>query len=393
MSTLLMDDSPLKAELQPYNHLCVKEYSNVIRNRDLASLQEENRIRSLSPLPPAEGPDHSPLPLSPRLPLNIPHPLVSPTVHRRHPPPFNLPPPPLDPPSDFHFDQSVGIQPGATLLNPLPFTTNAGGYPRLSGDNGLGIAPQMLFKNPPPPMIGYQNPRPPQQLPQTSNPLHPHPPLTEAPAQTEPSASRDPSLSVETTIKEVTAPSVPLPYTPSSKKRKRKGKREVERGASRTEPVPEITYDETLLAVIGVLDEVRHQSNVASWVKANGLWGPHPPRSLANPNIDAAAQGLSGNNREDITTLSDSGSMDSGRRGNGKKKRRDIVPTSLEAGPMEGSEDVDSPHAPTNETRNQSSTPEVPLWFENPPTVRHWVDRGRSALATAGIPIEHGLKQ
>ena len=188
-------------------------------------------------------------------------------------------------------------------------------------------------------------------------------------------------------------PSAPIPSTPTSKKRKRRGKREVERGASRAEPVPEIEYDETLLAVIGILDEVRCQSNVASWVKANGLWGPHIPRSLANPNIDAATQELSGNNREDITTLSDSGSMDSGRRGKGKKKRRDVVPTFLEAAPMEGSEDIGSPYAPTNETRNHSSTPEVPLWFENPLTVRHWVDRGRIALAAAGIPIEHGLKQ
>ena len=394
MSTLLMDDSPRKAELQPYNHLCVKEYSNVIRNRDLTSLLEEkNRVRSPSPPPPPEEPGPPPLPPPPLLPLNIPHPLVSPTVHRQHPTPFNLPPTALHPPSDFQFDQSVGIQPGATLLNPLPFTTNTGGYPRLSGDNGLGIAPQMLFKNPPPPMIGYQNPRPPQQLPQTRNSLHPHPPLTEAPAQSEPSIQRDPLLSAETTTKEAKTPSVPLPSTPTSKKRKRKGKREADRGASKAEPVPEIEYDETLLAVIGILDEVRHQSNVASWVKANGLWGPDPPQSLVNPNTDAVTLDPSGNNREDVTTPSDSGSMDSGRHGKGKKKRRDIVPTFLEAGPMEGSEDVGSPYAPTNEKRNRSSTPEVPLWFENPPTMQHWVDRGKTALAAAGIPIEHGLEQ
>ena len=367
----------------------------MIRNRDLASLLEEkSRVRSPSPPLSAGEPDPLPLPPPSQLPLNIPRPLVSPTVHRRHPTtPFDLPPTPLQPPSDFQFDQSVGIRPGATLLNPLPFTINTGGYPRSSGDNGLGIAPQMLFKNPPPQMIGYQNQRSPQQLPQTRNSLHPHPPLTEAPARPEPSTQRDPLLSGETTTKEVKAPSVPLPSIPTSKKRKRKGKREVEHGASRTEPVPEIEYDETLLAVIGILDEVRHQSNVASWVKANGLWGPHHPQSLTNPNTDAATQDLSGSNREDITTLSDSGSMDSGGRGKGKKKRRNIVPTFLEAGPMERTEDVGLPYAPTIENRNRSSTPEVPLWFENPPTMRHWVNRGRAALAVAGIPIEHGLKQ
>ena len=396
MSTLLMDDSPRKAELQPYNHLCVQEYSNVIRNRDLTSLLEEKaRFRSTSPPPLAGEPELLPLsfpppPPPPQHPLNIP---------------FNLPPAPLDPPSDFQFDQSVGIQPGATLLNPLPFTANTGGYLRLTGDNGLGIAPQMLFKNPPPSMIGYQGPRPPQQLSQTMNTFsppqeshhsksHPRPPPTEAPARSVPSAEGNPSASIETTTKEAKPASVPLPSSiPTSKKRKRKGKREVEHGASGEEPVSEIEYDETLLAVIGILDEVRHQSNVASWVKANGLWGPHPPRNLVNSSVDATTHGLLGDNREDITTLSDSGSMDSGRRGEGKKKRRDVVPNFLEVGVIEGSEDVGSPYAPTNENRNRSNTPEMPLWFENLPTMRYWVDRGRGALEAAGIPIEHGLKQ
>jgi len=364
-------------------------------------LEEKAQDRSPSPPPSAEEPEPlllppPPPPPPPQLPLNIPHSLVSPTIHPQRPTPFNLPPTPLDPPSDFQFDQSVGIQPGATLLNPLPFTTNTGGYPRLSGDNGLGIAPQMLFKNLPPSMVGYQNP--PQQFSQTMNPFapprqthrskpKPHPPLTEAPAQPVPSTQGSPLPLVGTTAMGLKPPSVPPPPIPTSKKRKRKGKREVERGASRAEPVPEIEYDETLLAVIGILDEVRHQSNVASWVKANGLWGPHPPRSLVNPNIDVTTHDLLGNNREGMTTLSDSGSMDSGRRGKGKKKRWDAAPM------MEGSDDVGPPYVPTTENRDRSSTPEMPLWFGNPSTMRHWVGRGRGALEAAGIPIEHGLKQ
>jgi hypothetical protein len=69
MSTLLMDDSPRKAELQPYNHLCVKEYSNVIRNRDLVSLQEEKAgLNPHHPLRLLKSRNHSPPPSSPNFP-------------------------------------------------------------------------------------------------------------------------------------------------------------------------------------------------------------------------------------------------------------------------------------------------------------------------------------
>jgi hypothetical protein len=36
-------------------------------------------------------------------------------------------------------------------------------------------------------------------------------------------------------------------------------------------------YDETLLAVIGILDTMRLQTNVAAWIRAGGLWGKKGP--------------------------------------------------------------------------------------------------------------------
>ena len=39
-TTILLDDSHAKAALQPYNHLCVPEYSRAQRNSDLAVLQQ-----------------------------------------------------------------------------------------------------------------------------------------------------------------------------------------------------------------------------------------------------------------------------------------------------------------------------------------------------------------
>ncbi|KAF9494599.1 hypothetical protein BDN71DRAFT_977571 [Pleurotus eryngii] len=41
-STLLLDDSPLKARLQPLNHLCVKEYTSEMRLADLQVVSEDS---------------------------------------------------------------------------------------------------------------------------------------------------------------------------------------------------------------------------------------------------------------------------------------------------------------------------------------------------------------
>lgn len=47
-STLLMDDSPLKTRLQPYNHLCVLEYTKNIRNMDRRAHKERSSLVSSS---------------------------------------------------------------------------------------------------------------------------------------------------------------------------------------------------------------------------------------------------------------------------------------------------------------------------------------------------------
>jgi len=44
-TTLLLDDSHAKAALQPYNHLCVQEYTRTQRNADLAALQLERAVQ------------------------------------------------------------------------------------------------------------------------------------------------------------------------------------------------------------------------------------------------------------------------------------------------------------------------------------------------------------
>ncbi|KAG5640372.1 hypothetical protein DXG03_008887 [Asterophora parasitica] len=46
-TTLLLDDSPLKAHLQPWNHLCIREYDNTLRAGDLQSLWREKALAAV----------------------------------------------------------------------------------------------------------------------------------------------------------------------------------------------------------------------------------------------------------------------------------------------------------------------------------------------------------
>ncbi|KAG6833165.1 hypothetical protein H0H87_010552 [Tephrocybe sp. NHM501043] len=47
-TTLLLDDSPLKAHLQPWNHLCIREYSGSLRQADIQCRTREERKKQAS---------------------------------------------------------------------------------------------------------------------------------------------------------------------------------------------------------------------------------------------------------------------------------------------------------------------------------------------------------
>lgn len=102
-------------------------------------------------------------------------------------------------------------------------------------------------------------------------------------------------------------------------------------------------YDETLLAVIGILDEIKNQSNVAGWIRAGGLWGPEDLR----PRTSSSARSPS--------PVGDTGN--------------------------------DAASAPTD-----ADTPAAgEMWFDHEPSVNYWVKKGRDAVEVLGIPVEHGI--
>jgi len=112
------------------------------------------------------------------------------------------------------------------------------------------------------------------------------------------------------------------------------------------EPIFGEVYDETLLAVIGVLDEIKQQSNVAGWIRAGGLWGP----------LIWSASG---------TEVKSTGN------------------------------DADAPLLPQDQLQKTSGTmtpdADKAMWFDHEPTFTYWVRRGREALDELGIEVTHGI--
>jgi hypothetical protein len=115
-------------------------------------------------------------------------------------------------------------------------------------------------------------------------------------------------------------------------------------------------YDETLLAVIGVLDEIKGQSNVAGWIRAGGLWGlPGDP----GPSLMAGA-------------VDDPSSP--------------LTPTTqVVSGTGTGNDAVTTPDT------NADKDADEKMWFDYEPTLRYWVRRGRAALGALGIEVVHGI--
>ncbi|KAG6850375.1 hypothetical protein H0H93_014329, partial [Arthromyces matolae] len=120
-TTLLLDDSPLKAILQPYNHLCIREYTGALRQNDLQSYQREAQARiRTDPLSPS--PIMSPS-LSPTIPNSIPP--SEPPIEDSDPAISELPPKtkkrrrPKDKKSKSSMSTSNSSQPTSTTLDIL----------------------------------------------------------------------------------------------------------------------------------------------------------------------------------------------------------------------------------------------------------------------------------
>ncbi|KAJ3558242.1 hypothetical protein NM688_g1038 [Phlebia brevispora] len=196
-------------------------------------------------------------------------------------------------------------------------------------------------------------------------------------------ADRQGSTSPQESVSSNDAEELP---TEDSKKRKRKEKKEMKRAAKRAQreaayaPAGEDTrhFDETLLAVVGVLDEIKMERNVAAWIRTGGLWGsyhtPDVTKIVEKPTIaslptesptiqpeEASSQGRT----EEVLTASGNDAVSS-----------PVIEPAQVGSPVKESLDENAQH----------------LWFEHPSTLEYWATRGKAALEKLGIPVVHGIE-
>ncbi|KAG2337098.1 hypothetical protein BDR05DRAFT_941799 [Suillus weaverae] len=147
-------------------------------------------------------------------------------------------------------------------------------------------------------------------------------------------------------------------------------------------------YDPTILAVIGVLDEIKKQSSVAGWIQGGGLWAERESASASDASIVQPltkkelreAQGLGVKQRKraeqaasSATQLALTADKEVIQTGNDESTTADIsVEDVPAAAPSAGEESVG-------------------MWFNDELTLSYWVWRGRRALDSLGIETDHGV--
>jgi hypothetical protein len=261
---LLLDDSPLKARLQPHNHVCLREYTAPLRGADLELLNWEKGVN-------AAGPS------------------------------------------------------AAHLLSP-------------NGEESADADADTTVE------------------------------ATSAPTLTEPGAGAD---AAETAVQ---------PSSESKSSRKRKKKQAEKAAQLASSAPPQKTYDTTLLAIIGILDEVKNQGNVAGWIRAGGLWGPGSPTHREEGN--------------DAETVEEEGTAE--KRSGISADEDEEMPASQATTPPESSPPPSSlrdAEVPDSARNPETDGDGVKLWFEDVRAVEYWVERGKTACEELGVEINHGLEK
>ena len=150
---------------------------------------------------------------------------------------------------------------------------------------------------------------------------------------------------------------------------------------------PKMKYDETLLAVIGVLDHLKYESSVAGWMRHGGLL-----------NVEAAEDAFRLTKHPDGPPTK--------RRRLSSSAAKSPPPSSQSRGDIHSSSPPASPSQRVDEERDEQAHTGVPLmptdtskdtppppslWFERPAVMSYWADRGRLALEELDIPVESGV--
>ncbi|KAF8324236.1 hypothetical protein F5887DRAFT_903225, partial [Amanita rubescens] len=179
------------------------------------------------------------------------------------------------------------------------------------------------------------------------------------------------------------------PVTSSTRKRKRPHKKKLARAREQKRMASSVANDEgqtangtegityhwwqefdcTLLAVVGVLDAVKWESNIGAWVRQGGLWGSEAK------NVEVS------------------------------KNTKHLVPQSAETAesadiPCESSVETEGKNNDLNSQGPVGNREEVTgdvlmrrgLWFDDELTKAYWVARGVKALQELDIEVDAGIR-
>ena len=126
-------------------------------------------------------------------------------------------------------------------------------------------------------------------------------------------------------------------------------------------------YDEMLLAVVGILEEVKVQGNVSGWMRRGGLMLGQDQEQEEGGEVDAKKRrvSLDGDEGEEAPGMTEESLEDD---------VTGITPSAVTGIPM-----------------NKSEMEETSIWFEDQELVEWWADKGRVALDGLGIEVVSGV--
>ncbi|KAH7910425.1 hypothetical protein BJ138DRAFT_1152948 [Hygrophoropsis aurantiaca] len=178
---------------------------------------------------------------------------------------------------------------------------------------------------------------------------------------------------------------------------------------SSTANTPEEAYDATLLAVIGVLDDIKSQNNVAGWIRSGKLRASTPSvQSALSKSFDLAGNSSlrEASNEEEGSKTEPTREEKRPEKKHRKRKEEVALRAVGHASPIShveacGIDTLNSAVIQELDVESQSKghldiPSDLPseldqMWFSDSQTFSYWVTRGRRALAELGIAADHGV--
>jgi hypothetical protein len=201
------------------------------------------------------------------------------------------------------------------------------------------------------------------------------------------------------------------------KKKKKKGKGKGDHGSQAPESSSPISsqpqnngpkkYDETLLAVVGVLDAIKGESNVSGWIRAGGLWGVGVDGCegydmVPSKEVAVAEVGIGESGYREVDSIESR--LGIKRKWKSSEEIRDKRENSTTGCARNEDDHVISTVPPddssppltplglsSSPTRPSFEHPSSMVWFEHPPVAEYWATRGRRALKDLGIDDDAGV--